>query len=161
MSREQRGKQLIDVLRMELKKAIYGGPTITDATYRRRGGFIIIGFDHEHRKFPRQGLCRYRDRGGLKEASQFIENDLEARGGTLMRPAWAEAVEQINANKIDTVYFLTDGYDNQGMSADELLELLKKHISRRVTVHCFALGADQSFMRKVAETRNGRYIFLP
>ncbi len=160
-SQEERSKTKMDILQFELRKAICGGPALTEQSYRRSGSFFIIGFDHQQIQFPDANLCRYRDRKAMAAAMEFIDQKIAPRGGTLMRPAWAKAAVLIREQNIRTVYFLTDGEDNNGLGADELLAFLGKEIPRMVVVHCIAIGHDQEFMRKVADERKGKYVYRP
>lgn len=160
-SAEEPGKTRIMILKQELKKAICGGPALSETSYRRSGGFLIEGFDHEQIQFPESEICRYHDRKAMAKAMEFIDRTLMPRSGTLIRPAWMKAAELIRKHNIRTVYFLTDGEDNMGLGAEELLTILRKELPRTVVVHCFAIGHDQDFMRKVAEARKGKYVYRP
>lgn len=161
MSREIPGKTSSQVLRMELKKALFGGQAPTEKTYQRRGGFIIIAFDNSTNVFPADGICTYRKRKNIAEANDFIDNKLHPSGGTVMQPAWALAVKLVDKYNIDTVYFLTDGLDSQGFSDSVLLPMLKKCRNRRLKVNCIALRIDQEFMKKIAAATKGQYIYIP
>ena len=159
-SQELPGKSRIDVLKMELKKAIFSAPRGRLST----GGFSIVRFDSGAVSYPpkKKGLCKYSDKKRMKEAEEFIDQ-MYSGGGTNMKTAWLEAFEIIKKCNIDTVNFLTDGEPGDGFNPVWLQESLKKaRIRGRLTINCISIGGGgQGLMKKIAEDFKGSYVFIP
>ena len=51
-SSEFPGKTRLDVLKMELKKSLFGGQELSEKSFSRSGGFIIIAFSSTTSCFP-------------------------------------------------------------------------------------------------------------
>lgn len=158
-SREFPGKNRLDVLKMELKKAVFGSDSHTAAAVNRTGGFVIVPFSDRIARFPDKKICRYHNRESMKKAEIFIDN-LTPGGGTLMKGAFQQAINIAASENIDTIYFMTDGESSDNITAEWLLDELKK-APRNLQLHCVAVGRNQNFMRQVSEKHNGRYIHLP
>ena len=143
-------------LKQELKKAL----GLEQGGKRPSGGsFIIIGFDHQTIKFPAEGMARYRDSKSMQKAEEFIDCQLNARGGTAMTPAWQLALQEAKKNHIGVIYFLTDGEGE--LTTEGLLALLSQAGLPKLVVNCIAIGRDQVFMKEVAEKRKGKYVYCP
>lgn len=155
------GKSRIDVLKMELKKYIFGGQKLTPASYKRGGSFVIAAFNSSTTFFPDNGSCRNSNHSDMKKTEEFIDS-LQANGGTMMRDAWQRSFELIKKQKIDTVFFLTDGEAGDGFSSKWLLDELKKISHTKPVVHCIRLGGRKNEdMEMIAKKRNGKFIALP
>ena len=161
LSSEIPGKTRLEVLKMELKKSLFNGDKPNRISYRKSGGFIIISFSDSHKRYPAEKLCRYRNPEAMKEANEFIDNQLKTGGGTMMRQAWTAAIKAAAVENIDTIYFLTDGQSGDNLTFEWLQQELSGKLSAKVKLHCIALGIDQDFMRRIATARNGEYIFIP
>ena len=157
-SREFSGKTRLDVLKMELKKAVFGSENYTSST-NRIGGFVILPFSDRTGRFPDEKICRYRNQEQMKQSEIFIDN-LTPGGGTLMKGAFQQAINIAASENIDTIYFMTDGESSDNITAEWLFNELKK-APRNLQLHCVALGRNQDFMRQVSQKYNGRYIYLP
>lgn len=159
-SSEIPGKTRMDVLKMELEKAVFAGNASRSST----GGFSIVKFSNGAEAFPpkKKGLCKYNDAKRMKEAKEFIDN-LYPGGGTNMKTGWNEAIEIIKKQGIDTVYFLTDGEPGDGFDPLWLQETIKKgKIRGRLTVNCIAIGGNgQGLMKKVADDNKGSFVLIP
>ena len=159
-SSEVPGKNRLDVLKMELEKAIFS----STATRSISGGFSIVKFSGATEIFPppKKGLCKYSNTKRMKEAKEFIDN-LYPGGGTHMKTAWLDAIEIIKKQNISTVYFLTDGEPSDGFDPVWLQETLKKgRIRHQLTVNCIAVGGrGQMLMQKIADDHKGSFVLIP
>ena len=153
-SRELPGKTRVDVLKMELKKSIF------NSEHKTVGGFVILSFNSSVKSFPEKNICRYRNSKAMKAARDFIES-LTSGGGTMMCTAWQKALDIAKEEKIDTVYFMTDGVPGDSFNDQWLLEELKQHRLTKLKIHCISVGMDQQFMKNIADHTHGKYIFIP
>ena len=124
------------------------------------GGFVILSFNSSVKSFPEKNICRYRNSKAMKEARNFIEN-LAPGGGTMMCPAWQKALDIAKEEKIDTVYFMTDGMPGDNFDDQWLLEELNQRHLTKLKIHCISVGMDQQFMKNIADHTHGKYIFIP
>jgi len=159
-SSEYPGKTRLEVMKMELRKTLFQGQTLTEDSYNRSGGFVIIAFSDNVRIYPQQKLCRYRNRSAMKDAKKFIDQQLYPGGSTVMRPAWKKALAAAIDESADEIFFLTDG-ESQDNLTFEWLQKLFRNLPGKVKVHCIALGINQEFMKKAAAERRGQYIYIP
>ena len=154
MSSELPGNTRMEVLKLELEKSIF------NPQRKSMGGFIIFAFNSNSRRFPEKNLCRYRNTQAMQEARQFI-NGLHAGGGTMMIQVWEKALDTVKKEKIDTIYFMTDGQPGDNFSAQWLLEQLSKYRLKKLKIHCVSVGMDQQFMKKISDHTRGTYIYIP
>ncbi len=147
-------------LQTQLRKAVFNADKPNQQSYSRNGGFIIITYSNSTRIFPSNGLCRYRNKGSMRSAAEFITR-LTPGGGTMMINAWEIALQATYRNNIDTIYFLSDGSPGDDFSAEWLLETIKKRSGRKPTIHCISLGNQNDMMKNIAEACNGTYVSLP
>lgn len=158
-SSEIPGKSRMDVLKMELEKAIFA----SNISRSSPGGFSIVKFSNGAEYFPppQKGMCKYSDTKRMKEAKEFIDQ-LYPSGGTNMKSAWRAALEVIKKQSIDTVYFLTDGDPGDGFDPVWLQKTIKKgNIRGRLTVNCIAIGGGRELMKKIAEDFQGSFVVIP
>ena len=120
-----------------------------------------MSFSNAVKRFPTDKLCRYRNRSTMLQAEEYINLQLQASGGTMMKKAWQNAIEAIKAENIDEVFFLTDGQPGDDFSLAWLLNRLQQELPNRLKVHCIALGGERKFMRQLAEKRRGSYTCIP
>ena len=147
-------KPRVEVLRTELKKSIFN-------PHRKNiGGFIIFAFNSDFRRFPEKNLCRYSNTQAMNKAQQFIDS-LLPEGGTMMKQVWKKALETAEKEKIDTIYFMTDGQPGDGFSDQWLLTQLKKYSLKKLKIHCISVGMDQQFMQKISDHTRGTYTYIP
>jgi len=62
---------------------------------------------------------------------------------------------------VDTIYLLSDGSPGSGKfvaAADILREIGKLNRTRRVAIHCVAVGFDSPLMRELAAQNGGQYV---
>ena len=158
-SQEIPGKTRIDVMKMELKKAIFGNR----ASKYSSGGFSIVKFESNATSYPpkKKGLCKYSDQKRMKEAEEFIDQMFDT-GGTMMKTAWSAALEIIKKSNVDTVNFLTDGEPGDNFDPAWLQQAVKKAKLRgRLTVNCISIGGHRGLMKKIAEDFKGSYVVIP
>ena len=150
----------MEVLKRELRKAVFLGERPNEKTYKRNGGFVIIEFNHEVKRYPEKRLYRYPRKNAMLEAEKTI-NSLTSGGGTYMRKAWEAALPVVIAEKITTVYFLSDGYSSDAFTAQWLCDELKKNSRTKfLKINCIAIGYDNEEMRKLAQACDGEYLSL-
>jgi uncharacterized protein YegL len=150
----------MEVLKRELRKAVFLGDRPNEKTYKRNGGFVIIEFNHEVKRYPDQKLYRYPRKNSMLEAEKTI-NSLTSGGGTYMRKAWEAALPVVIAEKITTVYFLSDGYSGDAFTAQWLCDELKKNSrTKMLKINCIAIGYDNEEMKKLAQACDGDYLSL-
>ena len=153
------GKARIDVLKMELEKALF-----VNISKYSTGGFAIVKFDDDAKLFPKKKnkLCQYSDTKLMQEAKDFVDQ-LYPTGGTNMKKAWNAAVDVIKKQNIDTVYFLTDGEPGDDFDPAWLKKTLKKsRINNKLTINCIAIGdAGLFLMKKIANDYRGSFVLIP
>ena len=133
----------LDILKTELLNMLSAAQN--DKNY---GEFAIITFGANTKCYPPMGLYNYR-------AANIPQ--LSARGFTPMQKAWTLAAEVIQREKIDTVYFLTDGNPSDSFRVKTLDKLFTKHGISNLKIHCICLGKDRVLMRKIAGKYKGAY----
>ena len=104
-------------------------------------------------------------RGGLQPMTRSnrrrLTSFLRARrpeGGTNLYDAVARALVQPN---VDTLFVLSDGQPVQGSYVkpeDILREIRRLNVTRRVAIHCIAVGHDSPLLRQLAAENEGQYV---
>jgi Mg-chelatase subunit ChlD len=105
-----------------------------------------------------------------KQVERFIDNEIEAEGGTNIHDALRDAfrlagigaMDKAYESNVDTIFFLTDGRPSVGEVQDpEEILLRVKDWNRlaRIVVHTVGVGQDHdgSFLRRLAEENGGQY----
>jgi hypothetical protein len=62
---------------------------------------------------------------------------------------------------VDTIYLLSDGSPGSGkfvQHADILREVRRINRTRRVAIHCVAVGFDSKLMKDIAAQNGGQYV---
>ena len=139
---KSRNKNKLDVLRDELQAIVKQMNSDNQAS-----GFAIVTFGSFSQRFPAVNLY----------SKNAILPALAARGETRMCKAWTLAVDVIKKEKIDTVYFLTDGNPSDRFRLRWLNNLLKRNEIDKLTIHCICLGKNRQMMREIAAAYNGQY----
>lgn len=142
---KSRNKNKLDVLRDELQAIVKQMNSDNQAS-----GFAIVTFGSFSQRFPAVNLY----------SKNAILPALEARGETRMCKAWTLAVDVIQKEKIDTVYFLTDGNPSDRFRLRWLNDLLKQNKINNLTIHCICLGRNRQLMREIAAAYNGQYKYI-
>ena len=158
-SSEMPGKTRMDVMKMELEKAIFSG----NSDRRPTGSFGIVSFSHHTKKFPDKSseLAKYTDAQHMKEAKEFIDK-LYRGGGTNMKTAWDAAIKIIRKNNVDTVYFMTDGEPGDGFDLKWLKAALKKHRINHLAINCITVGGHgKKLMKDIADEYKGTFVLIP
>ena len=138
----------LDILSRELKNILLADST----TSRQTGGFVIISFGAVIECFPQDGLMPYTE-GSVPK--------LTARGATPIKQAWLKALNIIDADKIDTVYFMTDGNPSDKFTTQWLKQKLKKEKYPQLRINCICLGKDRYWMKDLARYYSGKYVCIP
>ena len=150
-------KNRLDVLKLELLRSIDGN---IENKSSRSGGFTILAFHSTTEAFPKNRVCRYDDSHGIKKAKKFID-ELRPAGGTMMAAAWKLALKLCKKQGIDTVYFMTDGFPGDNFNEKWLAKELKHHRLTELKINCVAVGSDHQFMKNIAQSNHGKYVFIP
>lgn len=156
-SREMPGKNRLDILKMELQKIIRKNAGNSGAS----GGFSVVSFSTRAKAYPGNSLCRYSNPQQVLSAEKYIKDKLVASGMTNMRQGWEAAVPIIKKQKIDTVYFLSDGEPSDGFEAIWLNGFLQQNNITGLTVNTISIGIDSPRMKAVARDNMGKYIYIP
>jgi uncharacterized protein YegL len=94
-----------------------------------------------------------------EKADRAIER-LSAGGETAMRKAWLRSEGYTEKERIDAIYFLSDGEPTDGTSR-QILDLVTKWVEKRggagIPVHTIAIGKDSELMKQIASATGGRY----
>ncbi|MBE6368265.1 MAG: VWA domain-containing protein [Lentisphaerae bacterium] len=159
-SSEIKGKSRLDVLKMELKKAVFGGEAPNEQTYKRSGGFIIIPFSDNAVRHPAEKLYRYRKKDNMKAANECIDQ-LAPCGSTNMKSAWEMALLAAERENINAIYFLTDGQPSDDFNADWLRSQLNTPKLKKLQIHTIVLGQDANFMQDISQSTQGKHICIP
>ncbi len=156
-SREDRSKSRMDILKMELLKIIRKNSGNSGAS----GGFSIVSFSSRASVYPNKGLCMYSHPQQVLDAEKHVKDALRASGITNMRKGWEAAVGIIKKQKIDTVYFLSDGEPSDGFEAIWLNSFLQQNNITELTVNTISIGINSPRMKAVARDNMGKYIYIP
>lgn len=156
-SREDRTKSRMAILKLELEKAIMKAAKNPGAS----GGFSIVSFSDLAKAYPGNGLCRYSRPQQVYDAIKYVKEKIHAVGSTNMRNGWEKAVPIIKKEKIDTVYFLSDGDPSDGFNAPWLLAYLQQNGIPELTVNTISIGMNSKLMKDVARDNMGKYVYIP
>ena len=145
----------INVLRGELSRSI----KIRSKDKNPSGGFMIVAFDRKVKLFPRKKLCRYTDAESMKKAERFIRK-LHSGGLTDPRSGWRIALKLCQTNKINTVFFMSDGNTGLLFKNQWLEKKLQEKKLQHLVVHCISVGNDNPLMQSIARQYNGKYVCI-
>ncbi|MHC4550674.1 MAG: HEAT repeat domain-containing protein [Planctomycetota bacterium] len=93
-------------------------------------------------------------RGGLKA---YLRRK-RAHGATNLYDALEMA---LLSEGVDTIYLLSDGHPNEGrfVRHEEIVRAVRRlNQTRRITLHCVALGYDSGLLRQLAASSGGTYL---
>lgn len=98
---------------------------------------------------------------------EIIEN-LKDRNGTIINSGLKIALQMINErktrNEITSIFLLSDGVDNIGQKALNVIEKTIKdaHIEENYTINSFGFGKDHDahLMREIAKSQGGNFYFI-
>lgn len=138
------GISRLNLVKREMEKALIG-------KYTSRDHFRIVTFSSGYDIKP---LREFSSRDDITESINYI-NGLGPCGGTDMGAAWRGIFPVIKQDKIQTVYFLSDGEPGD-ISAHELLNLLKQNVPELV-IHTISMGTDSPLLKNIAKQHNGKY----
>jgi hypothetical protein len=128
--------------------------------------FNIIGFhDGVYPWLDSLAVCvspKYKKRPELlrSDATEQVRK-LVVGGSTNIYDAFARAFEDPD---VDTICFMTDGTPTIGTETEAIAireELQRWNRSRRVRIHCIAVGEDNSLPKWIAQDHQGVHTFLP
>ena len=147
-SRKDKNKTRLDILNDELRNII--SHLVSHPS--NNGKFAIISFGRRVDRYPQSGMMGFRNRTVPR---------LSADGNTPMRKAWSSAIQLINAEKIDTVYFLTDGNPSDNFRLRWLNKNLDKSKHPQLKINCICLGKNRQLMKQIAQYYGGEYVNIP
>jgi hypothetical protein len=152
------GRLRIDVAKTELLQLVDSMPA--------GSWFNIIGFhDGVYPWLDSLAVCvspKYKKRPELlrSDATEQVRK-LVVGGSTNIYDAFARAFEDPD---VDTICFMTDGTPTIGTETEAIAireELQRWNRSRRVRIHCIAVGEDNSLPKWIAQDHEGVHTFLP
>jgi len=97
----------------------------------------------------------------LREKARTYVRSLNLSGSTNIYDAFARAFEDPD---VDTLCFMTDGTPTIGTETEAIAireELVRWNRTRRVRIHCVAVGEDNSLPRWIAADHGGVHRFVP
>ncbi|MEZ6017543.1 MAG: VWA domain-containing protein [Planctomycetota bacterium] len=116
--------------------------------------FNVIAFSTGVNDWVKELVAADQKRRG--DALAFIQR-LRPNGGTAIYDGLARAFADTT---VDTIYLLTDGDPSGGLVTDPAeirSEVARWNSSRKVTIHCVAVGQDRPLLRELAADSGGTY----
>ncbi len=156
-SGEDRKKSRMNILKLEFEKAIMKAAKNPGAS----GGFSIVNFSSRAQAYPNKGLCRYSQPQQVYDAIKYVKERILPGGSTNMRTGWTKAAQIIKKEKIDTVYFLSDGAPTDGFTVQWLSAFLFQNGLTELTINTISIGMDSQLMKDVARDNMGKYVYIP
>ena len=143
----------IDLVKNEMKNALTAGRK--DANDNDgRGVFRIVIFNSSYSFFPEQGRLTFASMQDVSSAVRFVKQ-LSAGGGTSMMMAWNAIISVIDRDKINLVFFLSDG-ESSDCTDDQLLKRLRQTVPD-LRIHTISMGRSSDLLKKVAKQHKGVY----
>ncbi len=124
----------------------------------RRGKYFIGVYSCGTARFPKgRGVLLFSEPGDRERASRYV-NGLYTDSMTSMLGAWRNFTEDIRKNRIDVVFFLSDG-EPTDCSPRQLVDYLEKTFGEQgLRINCISIGEDSPLMREIADKFHGKYI---
>ena len=116
----------------------------------------VIFFDSKVRSYAKRGVLIGR-KGELDKLLKYVDK-ARPLGGTNIHGALLAAFAD---PRVDTVFLLSDGDPSTGEITDVQDlgdDILRKNRSRRIRIHCVAVGLESPLLERLARESDGRYV---
>lgn len=116
----------------------------------------VIFFDSKVRSYAKKGVPIQR-KGELEKLLAYVDK-ARPLGGTNIHGALLAAFED---PRVDTVFLLSDGDPSAGEITDVQDlgdDIQRKNRSRRIRIHCVAVGLESPLLERLARESDGRYV---